>query len=341
MSMTPLAARQIRQLRAQLPPEAFEPNRRRILEAVLHSAVIVIGYAGVRLLPWLGPIAAVVIGHSLACLAFIGHEASHNAIVRQRYAKQALCLWTLCPNIVPPTMWNRLHNDAHHQHAGTPADPDRPFLQDEYSTPTKWYARLTYPSADTFIGILVLAHFVVYLARNIITVFYRESRKPVFVPARPRYSPRERWVIGGELVAMMFLQVGVFYLVGADWSNYLWVSPAALVVASAVVMAYTFTNHFLNPITITPDPVSGTTSVIVPPVCNWLHGHFSYHTEHHLFPALNSDYYPLVSEALQSHAPGQYQQLPFAEAWRRLWRVTTFRTISTATAQPDAPTTHK
>jgi len=341
MSMTPHAARQIRQLRAHLPPEAFAPNRRRIFEAALHTMVILAGYTGVRLLPWLGPIAALVIGHSLACLAFIGHEASHNAIVRRRGAKQALCLWTLCPNIVPPTMWNRLHNDAHHQHAGTPADPDRPFLEAERGPATSWYARLTYPSADTFIGILVLAHFVVYLARNIITVFYPESRKPVFVPARPRYTPRERRIIGGELLAMGILQVGIFHMVGADWSNYLWVSPAALVVASAVVMAYVFTNHFLNPITTDPDPVSGTTSVIVPPVFNWLHGHFSYHTEHHLFPALNSDYYPLVSAALRTHAPDQYHQLPFSDAWRALWRVTTFRTISTLAAQPDDPATHK
>ncbi len=339
--MTPLAARQIRQLRAQLPTEAFEPNRRRILEAVLHSVVILLGYTGVRLLPWLGPIAALVIGHSLACLAFIGHEASHNAVVRRRYAKQAVCLWTLGPNIVPPTMWNRLHNDAHHQHAGTPGDPDRPFLEEERVSATSWYARLTYPSADTFIGILVFAHFVVYLARNIVTVFYPASRKPVFVPARPRYSSGERGIISVELLVILILQVGIFYGVGADWSNYLWVSPAALVVASAVVMAYVFTNHFLNPITIDPDPVAGTTSVIVPPVCNWLHGHFAYHTEHHLFPALNSDYYPLVSEALRTHAPGQYQQLPFGEAWRRLWRATSFRTISPLTAQPDDPATHK
>ncbi len=140
---------------------------------------------------------------------------------------------------------------------------------------------------------------------------------------------------------MVILQVGVFYMVGADWSNYLWVSSVALVVASAVVMAYVFTNHSLNPITTDPDPVSGTTSVIVPPVCNWLHGHFSYHTEHHLFSALNSDYYPLVSAALRAHAPDQYQQLPFGDAWRRLWHVTTFRPISTLTAQPDAPSTHK
>lgn len=334
--MSPLAAAQIRQIRDQLPPEAFAPNRRRIIEAALHSAVILVGYAGVRVEPWLGPIAALVIGHALACLAFIGHEASHNAVVRQRQLKNALCFWTLSPNIVPPTMWKRLHNDAHHQHAGTPADPDRPFLTHEESTATRWYARLTYPSADTFIGILVFAHFVVYLTRNIMTVFYPESRKPVVVPARPRYSSRERWIIGAELLGMAALQVGIFHVVGADWSNYLWVSPAALVVASAVVMAYVFTNHFLHPVTHEHDPVGGTTSVIVAPLCNWLHGNFSYHTEHHLFPSLNSDYYPRVSEALRAHASDHYQQLPFAEAWRQLWRVPTFRTISN-TRSSDVP----
>ena len=332
--MTPIAATEIRLLRAQLPSEAFAPNRRRIGEAVLHSAVILAGYAGVRLFPWCGPLAALIIGHALACLAFIGHEASHNAVVRHTFFRNALCFWTLSLNIVPPTMWNRLHNDAHHQHAGTPDDPDRPFLEEEHEPVTSWYARLTYPSADTFIGILVFAHFVIYLARNIATVFYPGSRKPVVVPARPKYSRHERVSVAMELVAMAALQVGVFFIVGADWSNYVWVSPAALVVASAVVMMYVFTNHFLNPITRDHDPVAGTTSVIVPPVLNRLHGHFSYHTEHHLFPSLNSDYYPRVSEALRRQAPDRYQQLPLGEAWRRLWRTSTFRTRDTPAAPP-------
>lgn len=327
MSISPQTAQDIRLIRAGLPPEAFRPNHRRMLDAVVHSCVIGLGIVGVRLFPWLGPLAALVIGHSLACLAFVGHEASHNAVIRHRWGRNLLCYWTLSLNIVPPTMWNRLHNDAHHQNAGTREDPDRPFLEDEETTTRRWYAQLLYPSDDTFVGILVFAHFVTYLARNIATVFYPAPHKPFSVPARPDYSRAERWTVAAELIWIGALQVGIFLAVGSDWVRYLWVGPVALVVASSVVMAYVFTNHFLNPIGDAPDPVTGTTSVIVPRIFDRLHGHFSHHTEHHLFPSMNSDFYPAVSAALRAAAPERYQQLAFGEAWRRLWRQRTFRTF--------------
>lgn len=327
MSISQTAALEIRQLRAHLPPEAFHPNHRRIGDAVLHSLVVGLGIAGVRSVPWLGPLAALVIGHSLACLAFVGHEASHNAVIRHRWGRYLLCYWTFGLNVVPPSMWNRLHNDAHHQNAGTREDPDRPFLENEETSARRWYARLLYPNDDTFIGILVFAHFVTYLARNIATVFYPEPHKPFSVPARPGYTSAERWAVAAELVWIGALQAGIYFAVGQDWVGYLWAGPAALVVASAVVMAYVFTNHFLNPITDAPDPVTGTTSVVVPKFFDRLHGHFSHHTEHHLFPSMNSDYYPAVSAALRTKAPERYQQLEFGEAWRRLWRQRAFRKI--------------
>lgn len=46
---------------------------------------------------------------------------------------------------------------------------------------------------------------------------------------------------------------------------------------------------------------------------------FSYHSEHHVFPAMPPRFYPQVSHLLQTHFPDRYQRLPFAEAWRRLW----------------------
>jgi fatty acid desaturase len=325
--MSPTAAREIRLLRAHLPPEAFLPNQRRIVDALAHSVIILGGLAVVRAVPWLGPVAAVIIGHSLACLAFVGHEAAHNAVTRHRTVRALLCAWTLGLNIVPPTMWRRLHNDAHHQNAGTCDDPDRPFLEEEETTLRRWYARLLYPSADSFVGILVFAHFVTYLARNIATVFYPEPHKPFNVPARPSYTAAERWTVAVELVWIGALQGGIYVAVGRDWLSYFWVGPAALVMASGVVMAYVFTNHFLNPIADEHDPVTGTTSVVVPRICDRLHGHFSYHTEHHLFPSMNSDYYPAVSAALRTASPRRYPQLAFGEAWRRLWRQRAFRMI--------------
>ncbi|MBP8272920.1 MAG: fatty acid desaturase [Acidobacteria bacterium] len=316
----------IRRIRDLLPPEAFQPNRRRLWAAALHSVIIVGGYATIRRMPALGPLMSLVIGHSLACLAFVAHELSHNAVVRSRTAKHAISMWALGINMIPPTMWNRLHNDTHHRHASTPADPDRPFLASERRLSTRAYAAAFYPSRDIWSGnVLVFAHFVSYIARNLFAVFYPGESKPSIMTSKPDYRAHERLRIGGELVGVVALQYVVWRAVGGSWVNYLWASPVALCLASAVIMAYVFTNHFLNPITHEHDPLSGTTSVVVPPIVDKIHGNFSFHTEHHLFPSLNSDYYPLVSRMLQQEAGDRYHRLPMVEAWRRLWTMERFR----------------
>jgi fatty acid desaturase len=68
------------------------------------------------------------------------------------------------------------------------------------------------------------------------------------------------------------------------------------------------------------DPLLGSTSVDVPPLLDRLHSNFSYHTEHHLFPSMSSDYYPLVSKILQERFPERYHRLSYREAWRKLWQ---------------------
>jgi fatty acid desaturase len=84
-------------------------------------------------------------------------------------------------------------------------------------------------------------------------------------------------------------------------------------------MAYVFTNHFLDPLNETGDAVASTTSVVVPSWLDALHFHISYHVEHHLFPSMDSRYYPQVSGLLQRHFAGDYKRLPIGEAWQRLW----------------------
>jgi fatty acid desaturase len=53
---------------------------------------------------------------------------------------------------------------------------------------------------------------------------------------------------------------------------------------------------------------------------NWmLHVHFSYHAEHHIFPGLNSDYFPLARELLRQYYGDRMEYLVTgAEAWRML-----------------------
>jgi fatty acid desaturase len=43
-----------------------------------------------------------------------------------------------------------------------------------------------------------------------------------------------------------------------------------------------------------------------------------FHSIHHIFPGINSDYYPMVQELLESHYPEDMNLIDAGEAWRLL-----------------------
>ncbi len=324
----------IREIRALLPPDAFQPNPRRLLGmgfilVVLfsaHAAVALTGASG-----WiLGPI--VVAALALASLALATHELAHGAVLRpgrlQRWCE--VIFWT--PLLISPTVWRRVHTQAHHAHTNTPRDPDRRYFHDEASTVMRWYVRIFYPNAELFPwNPLVFLHVGPYMARNTLSAFLPAKWQLPMVPSRVDYQPGDAGRIAFELGVMAAFQVGFFHLTGGEWLPYLIMAAGSQALTSAISMGYIFTNHFNNPLSVEVNQIRGSTSVIVPKWADYLHYNFSYHTEHHVFPTLNSDYYPLVSRHLQRLCPGVYQRIPIAQAWQRLWRNAPF------IAKPGAP----
>jgi fatty acid desaturase len=113
------------------------------------------------------------------------------------------------------------------------------------------------------------------------------------------------------------MQIGIFLAVGGQCLPYLFAGHF-LVLSLLLLSWHFFTNHFIKPLCEGNDPLVASTSVLVPDLFNRLHFNFSYHTEHHVFPNINSDYYPLVSELLKERYSDRYNQLPLGEAWRQL-----------------------
>ena len=125
------------------------------------------------------------------------------------------------------------------------------------------------------------------------------------------------------------LNYSQFYFFNTGFS-FLWVivlhvsffaSPIALLITSSIVMSYIFTNHLLNPLSKKSDPFVSTTSLVVYRIFDRLHLNFSYHTEHHLFPGMNSDYYPILSNLLTELYGDRYRRIDFGDAWNRLWKI--------------------
>lgn len=317
----------LREIRALLPAEAFRPDPWKLLPMLAATALLLGACGAVRWLGWSGWLvaASAAAAVALSCLAFAAHDLAHGSILRGGRAQELaeLLFWSLL--LVSPTMWRRLHNQTHHVHYSTPQDPDRPFLVGEESPATRWYVWIFYPNAELVPwNPLVLVHFVCYIARNTIAALLPPHRRPSIVTNRPDYQPgdtRRRLVL--DLGFIVALQAGLWWLAGGGGPALVMLAGAQLG-TSAVTMGYILTNHFLNPISHEVDPIGGSTSVIVSAWMDRIHSNFSYHTEHHIFPTLNSDYYPLVSQHLTARFPEAYRRIPILAAWRRLWGVPAF-----------------
>lgn len=314
---------QITRIKAGLPPAAYRVAPGKLPVIFLHAGIAAAGFwlagrAGIS--GWLLPL-ALVAGHSLGCLGFLAHDLAHGSVVRHR--PTALVLERICWGLVliSATVWRRVHNQSHHAHFNTVLDPDRMFLADERRAATVWYVRIFYPNAETFPwNPLVLLHLVAYVGRNTITSLLPGKSKLPVVPAKAAVQSGDRRAIFADLAVIAGLQVLLWLLTGRQSAVYAAMLAATYAVTSALSMAYIFTNHFTDPLHHEPDLLHGTTSVIVPAWLDRLHSNFSYHTEHHLFPGLNSDYYPVVSVHLAKAFPGSYSRIPILEAWRRLGR---------------------
>jgi fatty acid desaturase len=318
-----------------LPREAFLRHPQRLFLASGHLAVIVGACWLVRRTQFwpLYFLASLIIGHSLACLAFFAHEVSHGSILKRGAARTAVetMLWAL--NVIPATLWDEVHNHTHHPYTNTMRDADRRFIAAEKDTGTTLYTILLYPHRQTARwNPLVFLQFPSYILRHVIA--FLSGGHWGMLPANPEYTWPQRVRIVCELVLIVGIQYGLYAAVGFSGVKYLFVGPFAVVVASAVVMAYVFTNHFLDPLNETGDAVASTTSVTVPFWLDSVHFHFSYHVEHHLFPSMDSRYYPQVSGLLRQHFPGEYKRLPIGEAWRRLWNHEAWESPPSAKREP-------
>lgn len=89
-------------------------------------------------------------------------------------------------------------------------------------------------------------------------------------------------------------------------------------IGHAIGMFYIYTQHLACPMTEINDPLVNSVSLKLPNFINKLHFNFSYHTEHHIFLDMNSDYYPLVQELLQTHYPDTMNLITGKEAWQLL-----------------------
>lgn len=255
---------------------------------------------------------AALAGVSIACLFLYCHELSHGTIIRRQpyYYLTELFFWSFSG--IPPTVWKRVHNDSHHKHMNTYDDPDSKTFKSEANFWSRLYNVFIYPNKRLRYSLTVGFAMLFYSTKHTLAVFYRRGSKPGIVTHRPNYSRKEI-----RRVALEFLFILLF------WTSIIWLAgPYAVIFClvswitySALVISIIITQHLRDPAFVDiADPLLTSTSIVLPAWLDRLIDWHSFHVEHHLFPGINFDYYPSISEGIQQAYPDRYERLPLLQA---------------------------
>ena len=319
-----------KKLRPLLPNEAFAPDPSKLVILFINLTILILGWGiaahldrwSVYLL-WLYLPLAVVMGNSVIVLLFSSHNVMHNSVIKNSHLIHIISLLGLTMLWMPPTLWKEVHNREHHNKTNSLADPDRNYLYEQPKTWGKWIQNLFVPSAEVnsiFLTVGMATAWGVHTFRNITSVLLFNSETVNYVPASFSISAKKRLAIAGELFVMLMLHLSIL--------AYLQFSPLKLVlsyflpisIGYAGLIFYIYTNHMFCRMTSINDPLINSASLRVPQLFDKLHLNFSYHTEHHIFPGMNCDYYPLVQDLLKVHYPERFNLVNAGDAWNLLMK---------------------
>lgn len=302
-----------REARRHLPEAIFQPVPARMLWLPVHLGIILALAVYIVALapPWyLAVGAALVAGHSWACLSFLAHETLHHAVVRNRLVERLVGYCGLGIYCLSPTLWVAWHNQAHHGNTGNPeADPDTYGMLANWET-NVFDRALMKASPGSGRKRTIAFPFVTFSLHSLVVLLFHSHRHNY-------YARISRGVVYAEAGAMVAFWIMVFALVGA-WS-FLFIYVLPLFVANAVTMSYIATNHHLNSLTAINDPLINSLSVTGPRWVEKLHFQFGYHVEHHIFPTVNGRHAPVVRDVLVQLYGERYLTLPQHRALQLLY----------------------
>jgi fatty acid desaturase len=319
-------AEYVKKLRSLLPDSAFLSDLNKVWILVINLAILGLGWAIAAHLDqwdwywlWLYLPLSCVMGNSIIVLGFGCHELMHGNATKRSKSLALINLLGQALVWMPPTLWRAVHNREHHRNTNSILDPDRNYLYQQPNTWAKWLQNLFIPSVEVNPVLLTIgmAHvWGFYAFRNITSVLLFNTDTVRYVPAAFKVSRRERWAIAKELVFIAMIHIGILSYLHFDPIKLLLSYFLPIWIGYAGVISYIYTHHLLSPMTDINDPLLNSVSMRVPAWINLLHFNFSYHTEHHLFPGMNSDYYPLVQALLLQHYPERFNLHPFKKVWQ-------------------------
>lgn len=296
-------------IRASMPAHVFKPQPGRLWWLLIHYAIIITcGFLIVYFNSiYFNLLLSIIMGHSMGCLFFLGHELTHGAVLKNKKSILFFTFFCYAPWGMHPMAWIDAHNRMHHQHT-----------QNSVDDPDCW-------------GKTKLKNKVVRMLKPLIPGSHHPASYPFFLWFFTFYSfyicflgmgilPKKREKI---ICRIYFFFIHGVWLTAAlllnDWGAFLlFLIPIAI--ANLVTMSYIATNHFLNPLTeFVNDPLVNSLTVRTNAFWNFWHLNFSYHIEHHIFPYMSPKYAPLISQKLKEKFPTLYKELRHSRAIQLLY----------------------
>ncbi|WP_096202978.1 fatty acid desaturase family protein [Bacillus sp. FJAT-45350] len=299
-------------LQPDLPKEVFEPVPARLLGGLAYLIVVVAGILTIGLVDlniWLKLLISAVLGFSFSGLGFLGHEILHGSVVKTPWLRNFLGGIAFFPLSTGPRLWRKWHNVEHHVHT-----------QNEHKDPDAW------PTIQRFLKMPLIVRLAYklpmsvrsFVSFSLLTVSFSLHSMRMFGRYVRSFKPSKRPMVWFQMLFPWAVWISLLGWMG--FSNWLFAFVIPLFIGNAIVMAYIATNHRLNPIVDVNDPLANCLSVTVPKWLDVLHFNFSYHTEHHLFPAMNPKHYPMVKAHILKKWPERYFEMPFGKALIALWK---------------------
>ncbi|OCQ91143.1 fatty acid desaturase [Oscillatoriales cyanobacterium USR001] len=320
----------VKKLKPLLPPQAFEPDPNKLAILFINLAILILGWGiaahldrwPVYLL-WLYLPLALIMGNSIVILLFSTHDFMHGSVIKKSRWSYLISFLGLSMLLMPPTQWKTLHNLVHHNNTNSLDDPDRNYLYEQPETWGKWIQNLFAPSVEIHPFWLVVGFtgsWTVHNFRNLTSVLFFNNKSVDYVPSAFTVSDKDRLIIAFECLGILGIHLSILAYLGFNPLKVTLGYLLPIAIGHAGSMFYIYTNHLICQMTSVNDPLINSLSIRVPKIFDVLHFNFSYHTEHHIFPSLNSDYYPLVQELIQIHYPNRMNLVDAGEAWQLLMK---------------------
>lgn len=297
-------------LKARLPRHFFEPVPARLIYLPLFLTLFGLCAWGIVVTPhvWLKLLLSLGIGYAFIGLGFLAHEILHGAVTKHPIVRSLAGTIAFMPLLVGVRLWRKWHNVEHHGHTQHPHDdPDAMgALESAIQKPfVKWMFR----------QVPALRSFFLFFS---FTFWFSLHAHMMFRRFLPEFKPNERPIVIFQAALPVLVWFLVLFWVGPQ--NFLFVFVLPWLMANFIAMSFIATNHLLNPITETNDPLLNSLTVRNPRWLEWLTLGFGYHIEHHVFPALSPKYAHLVAQKIKELWPERYNELPHWKALYYLWK---------------------